>query len=78
MGHCKCFGMKMIGIGALLAVNDRGWAWTPLSAWFLIGLILTVLGALKMVWPCCPIHGGTKTGTVAMPIKKPSFGIKKK
>jgi len=68
----------MIVIGALLVVNDQAWLWKPISAWFLVGLILIVLGALKMVWSSCPIHGGTKAGTVAMPIKKPSFGIKKK
>lgn len=44
-------GIKMAVIGALLVINDREWAWTPISVWLLIGLILIVLGLLKAIWP---------------------------
>lgn len=46
----------MAVVGALLVINDQGWIWTPISVWLLVGLILIVLGALKAIWPCCPIH----------------------
>ena len=66
---CKCFGYKLVVIGALLVVNDQSWVWSSISAWLLIGLIFIALGALKIAWPCgCPVHGKTSMG--AKPSKK--------
>ncbi|MBI2137384.1 hypothetical protein HYU12_02590 [Candidatus Woesearchaeota archaeon] len=57
MGGCACYGVKMVVVGALLAVNDLGMIWKPVSPWLLIGAVLVVLGALKIVMPVCPVHG---------------------
>ena len=64
--NCPCKGIKMAVVGALLVINDQSWIWTPISVWLLVGLILVVLGALKAIWPCCPVH----CKTPAAPAKK--------
>ena len=56
MGGCACYGVKMVVVGALLAVNELGLFWNAVSPWLLIGGVLIVLGALKIVMPVCPIH----------------------
>lgn len=65
---CACKGIKMILVGALLVINDQSWIWAPVSVWLLVGLILIALGALKAIWPSCPIH--SKGPAPAKPSKK--------
>ncbi len=54
---CSCKGIKIAVAGALFVINDQGWLWSSVSGWLLLGIILIVLGAMKAVWPCCPVHG---------------------
>ena len=54
---CSCIGIKIIAAGALLVINDQAWLWNTLSEWLLVGIILIILGALKAVYPQCPVHG---------------------
>ncbi len=65
---CACKGIKMVLVGALLAINDQGWIWASVSAWLLVGIILIVLGALKMIMPPC--QSCCKAQAPAKPAKK--------
>jgi len=66
---CNCFGYKLVVIGALFVVNDQSWIWSSVSAWLLLGIILIVLGAVKIAWGGkCPVHGGA--AMAAKPSKK--------
>ncbi len=65
---CICKGIKLAVVGALLAINDQGLIWAPISVALLVGLMLIVLGALQAIWPCCPIH--CKAPAPAKPAKK--------
>jgi hypothetical protein len=59
---CVCKGIETAVAGLLLVVNDQGLAWSPMSAWLLVGIILIVAGVKKAIWPCCPVHKcGDKT-----------------
>ena len=63
---CSCKGIKLAIAGILFIVNDQGWLWSAnaVSGWMLLGIILLVLGVIKAIWPCCPVHGKSATKTV--------------
>ena len=68
-GGCSCKGIKLAVAGALLVINDQGWVWNPISAWLLVGVILIVLGVMKAVWRCCPVHGCGESKPAGKPVK---------
>ncbi len=64
---CACKGIKMVLIGALFVINDQKWL-GHVSEWLLVGVILMVLGALKMILPPC--QSCYKAQAPAKPAKK--------
>ncbi len=65
---CACKGIKMVLVGALLVINDQKWFGVSVSEWLLVGVILIVLGALKIIMPPC--SSCCKAKAPAKPAKK--------
>ena len=63
----QCRSGKKLVLGALVVANAY-WMWFNWAMF--IGIVLVIVGAVKMIMPKCPCGGSGCCGMEAMPSKK--------
>ncbi len=63
-GVCHtCWGAKHVVLGVIVLAN---WYWkTPVDWWLLAGVLLVLLGLLKIIKPTCPHCAAPEKASVA-------------